>query len=213
MSSPQTFVTVLTKDEQNVFSLSYRGFSDRWDMVYMMGWYVLVKAALKFGVGKIVDAELLAKQISIALLGLFCILFVMPLFVRRARQMGAAWYGVLVIALHALPVLGTVWLAATGSYRGDPVALVVFVGVLVAVLATLPLCLYGGTFSGKKNALMRAAMAGDIHRVRDLAEEVPYAVAVKSDRSLTARDYALRLRHTEIADFLEKVEREHEHNC
>ncbi len=202
MADTHTVDTVLTKDEENLFSLSYRGFSGRLEMFCMAGWYLFLKAALKFGLSGLVAAGLLSTQSGFVLrfgfLTLFFLLFAMPLFVRRARQMGATWYGLLAIVLHGVPVAGAVW----GARYADVVACC----VLVTLLASLPLYLYGGTFSGKKNALMRAAMAGDMMRVRALAEDEPDAVAERSERGFTARDYALRMGHVEIAEYLRKAE-------
>ncbi len=210
MGDAHSFVTEPTADKQNLFSLSYRGLSGRKEMFCMLGWYFLLKTVLKFGIFMLLMASLLDLSAYWALLlipiALFFILFVVPLFVRRARQMGAAWYGVLVVVLHCLPALGAVWLVRFGTYEGDPCVRVISYSALAAVIASLPLYVYGGTFSGKKSELMRAAIAGDMERVRCLAEGAYGAVAARSERGLTARDYALRMGHTEIADYLSSLE-------
>ncbi len=223
MGNTHSFVTVPTADELNLFSLSYKGLSGRKEMFCMLGWYFFLKAVLKYGALKLfagwmldISASCASRFIPLALLfyafviGLFCILFVMPLFVRRARQMGAAWYGVLVIVLHCLPVLGAVWLAKVGSFEGDPRALAVVWSAVLAVIASLPLYVYGGTFSGKKTELMRAAIAGDRERAERLLAYFPSGLMKKSEKGYTPCDYALKAGHKALADWFRELEEKKE---
>ncbi len=183
----------LTHDALHLFSPRYRGLSPRLEM-----WLCLIIFQAFYTTVGVLGA--LNVYTAVVVIGLFTVFFSFPLHIRRARQMGAVWYGVLVIVLSRVVLPLTFLLLVVGDARTLFAQLAPLMSVLV--LLPLPLYLWGGALAGRKNELMRAAIDGDAERARRLLEECPQLLLQKSDKGLTARDYAERLGHHALASWL-----------
>ena len=183
----------LTPDPLLLGSPSYRGLSSRIKM-----WLGL---ALLLGAGLLLHPYEVAGEVALLLFTVSCI---WPLYIRRARQMGVVWYGVLAIALpYALALAGTVLVYAQEQPdRVGMFARLSHVPMVLHFVMTLPLCLFGGDLSGRKSELMRAAIDGDMHGLRDLLAARPGSLLQRSEKGLCAREYAELMGHRDIADFL-----------
>ncbi len=186
----------LTDDPLRICSLSYRGLASRREMWVMFALLIgvqLVSSALPNGYGE-------------PLVALFYILFAFPLLVRRARQMGAAWYGIVVIVSPIILIpLANVFILSFDCSKAELIYFML--GIMACILLLLaPLHVWGGALAGRKNELMRAAIAGDMARARLLVEEHPQQLLQKSEKGYTAREYAERRRHHELANWLREQE-------
>ncbi len=197
----------LTKDEAHLFSMSYHGLAPVREMWMMFG--------VLMGVQVLTKLFPLANVLKIV----FYVIFLLPLCVRRARQMGAAWYGVVAFVPTTL---GTLLLMAMqlmllltfqGVMDGESMlAYLDFLGpfmpilVLLILVLMVPLHVYGGALAGRKSELMRAAIAGDEEMARLLVEDDPRALLQKSEKGFTAREYAQRQGHHALAAWLREQE-------
>ncbi len=121
-----------TNDTSRLFSLSYRGCSSRREMWVMTGILMGLQACCHRFLG----------EDGMPVLALFYILFVCPLFVRRARHMGATWYGVLVILLPL--VLAPLAALLSVVYYSKVTVLYVALGfIALFLLLLLPLHVMG----------------------------------------------------------------------
>ncbi len=178
----------LTHDDILLGSLSYKGYSSRYELwVFLV---VMVAASFLLALLGIVGDVLLA---------LFCIFCVWPMYVRRARQMGTVGYGYFIVGLYVLNLLIDVCCLIRGI-ESEPG----FSGILLIFL--LPLYFYRGPLSGRKTALMRAAMEGDMEQVKLLLEQKPHTLLMKSDKGHTAHEYAEFCGHAEVAAYLRAAE-------
>ncbi len=191
-SSRQLDATALTADAILLGSLSYRGFSSRFEM-----WILLLvqQAASVF--------LTLLHNLGLVLMLAFYLLCVCPLFVRRARQMGSAGYGVFLVVLCTLELLTGLLLYLLGQSSALE-ELSKWSGLTVFLL--LPLFFWGGRLSGSKNALMRAAISGDTEQARQLAEQHPEALWQISQKGFRASEYADMQGHQELAAYLRDQE-------
>ncbi len=186
--------SLLKTDAEHWCSPSYGGMSSRSELWMTSIGFFLLQLPLTCW---------LLKNQPLILNSLFCLFFVicfLPLLVRRARQMGAVWYGFFMVALGGLMVVDSLLI---GFGYGALLLIWVAVGPFLFPLALLPLYFIGGTYSGAKNALMRAAMEGDREWVEHYIRQYPSGLRQKSEKGFTASAYARLSGHHELADFLE----------
>ncbi len=135
------------------------------------------------------------------------LLFLFPLYIRRARQMGSIVTGVTAMVGASCP-----WLLSLLSYLccgwNAAEELLWPLPQLVFLLALLPLLLWGGTFAGRKNAWHRAAIAGDRARAERLLAYFPSGLLKKSEKGYLAHEYAQKAGHDELAAWLRAQEEE-----
>ncbi len=188
----------LTADPLRLCSPSYRGLATRTEMWVML----VILCGVQFLANAVPDGY--GEPVT----GLFHLIFALPLIVRRARQMGATWYGIFVIVSPLIVLPLTNWLIISFATKADIVLYAQ--GILCyIILMFAPLYVYGGALAGRKNELMRAAIAGDFARARELLAEHPQMLLQKSEKGHTARQYAERQGHHELAAWLREQEEVH----
>ncbi len=178
-------------------SLSYRGMSSRIELWMMslafvayhmlLGWWVYAVSPMAAGV-----LDILVE-----------VLLFYPLIIRRARQTGLTAYGVIMVAAHALPLALSCYHSFPYGYELEEEVPVLY---CLFYLMLIPLYFYGGTFSGSKNELHRAAIAGDRGRVERLLAYFPSGLMKKSQKGRTPREYAQEAGHPELAVWLAEQE-------
>ncbi len=188
---------VLTPDPYHWFSLSYAGISSRTEV-----WLTRVS----LNVLELVIAGLFAHSLPLlcgAVFDLATVLFVFPLFIRRARQLGAVWYGVVALLVSNLPWRVLIVLEHTQGYEA-PLALQMVL-VVIDIVILFPLYFLGGRYAGRKTALHRAALNGDREQVEQLLALHPHDLPQLSENGYTARDYAQLAGHRELATKLARL--------
>ncbi len=190
---------ILSMDACHWGSPSYRGMSSRTEL--WMTSLALLLLQLVPGL-YVLEYSPVMKELLDALLG-FLLFF--PLLIRRARQMGCTAYGVVVVAVLCMPlVLNAYALWSFGDFR----IVEFFDGLffLLDFLVLFPLYVLPGTFSGDKNALHRAAIAGDAERAARLLAWWPSGLSRRSQKGLTPREYAREAGHEELAAWFAQQE-------
>ncbi len=139
MSTPP----VPPRDSMRLFSLSYRGMSPRRELWLMLGLLLGSQALVHFTIG----------ESGAPLIGLLYLLFFCPLLVRRARHMGAVWYGVLVILLPYLLIPAAMVLCMNYYSKQTAVAIALGLASLLILLHLPLLVCAGGSRRGCRRAL------------------------------------------------------------
>ncbi len=205
---------ILTMDARLWFSPSYRGMSSRSEL-----WLTAMALSFVCGLMPLVLVNLGAYEVvweewgevsnplQLAFEGFFLLLEMLvflPLLIRRARQMGAVWYGAFALALWVLPEAYSWRSYFLHGYFGKD--LLCGVDACLNLLVLLPLFFFGGTFSGRKNGLHRAAMAGDEARIVQYLSLYPSMLLRKSEKGFTPHEYARLMGHAELAAWLGEKE-------
>ncbi len=126
--------------------MSYKGISTRIEMWFTTGCLLLV------------DVLICLLEATDAANLTFYLMFMLPLTIRRARQMGAVWYGELsLIFSNCFAALGILLIADGESVLGIAVLAVYLVFIIHFYT-------YGGKLTGRKNELMRAVIEGNLRR-------------------------------------------------
>ncbi len=205
---------ILTMDE-HWLSPSYRGMSMRSELLLSSLLLLLIWGAMTLclaGVGlhdmcweETGASSTPAAQLVCELLFLLVeVLFFFPLLIRRARQMEAVWYGAFALVWWLLPDVFSWGVFFRHGYLGQEE--LCGMGFWLNLPVLLPLFLIGGPFSGRKNGLHRAALQGDRERVAQFLDLYPSMLLRKSEKGCTAREYAERAGHRDLAAWLAEQE-------
>ncbi len=195
MPTGPVYDQVLTPDPHHWFSPSYAGISSRTEVWLTRG---------SLNVLELVIAGVFAHSLPLlcgAVFDLATVLFVFPLFIRRARQLGAVWYGVVALLVSNLPWHVLMVLEHTQGYEASFALQLVL--VVINIVIFFPLYFLGGRYAGRKTALHRAALKGDREQVEKLLAQHPRDLSQLSENGYTARDYAQLAGHRELATELE----------
>ncbi len=192
---------ILTMDACHWFSPGYRGMSSRSEL-----WLV----ALLYAVLCLWPGVWLGEYYPLTrdVIGMAVhVLIFFPLYIRRGRQMGSIAYGLTPIVAYLWPLLAALESYFTYGWNAVDEVLSGFPYVLYFI-TLLPLFFYGGSFSGRKNELHRAALAGDRARAERLLAYFPSGLTKKSEKGYTPSDYAQKAGHDELAAWFRAREEE-----
>ncbi len=123
-------------------------------------------------------------------------LFLYPATIRRARCFGSPVLGYLAVAFNGVGAFGLCVVFCCGVCEIElSEASFTLYGILllfypVSLALFLILLCAGGLYSGRKTELMRAAICGDLLRVRQLLAQDPDGVFTLSETGRSARQYA-----------------------
>ncbi len=194
---------VLSDDRAHWFSLRYSGISSRSELWLMLQLLLVLNL---FPGMLLAESHPLAYELIHALIML---LFFFPLFIRRARQMGSIVHGITAIIAYAAPQLLRFY--SYGAYGWNAVdELLNGLPQLVQGLTLIPLLLWGGTYSGRKNELHRAAISGDRERAERMMAAFPNSPCRRSEKGYLASEYAERRGYDGLAAMLREKEAERE---
>ncbi len=212
---PPRFTDCILTMDAHWLSPSYRGMSMRselWlsSLLLLLIWVAMTLCLARLGLHDMCWEETGASSTPVAqlvcelLFLLVEVLFFCPLLIRRARQMEAVWYGAFALVWWLLPNVFSWGVYLRHGYLGQE--LLCGMGFWLNLPVLLPLFLIGGTFSGRKNGLHRAAIAGDRARVAQFLAFYPSMLLRKSEKGRTAREYAQRAGHRDLAAWLAEQE-------
>ncbi len=114
---------------------------------------------------------------------------------RRLNHIGIKGSEHYCIALFAI----SLFISLTGQ---EVISLMQLIGSAVQLALCLILTLYGGKYVGRKTDLMRAAIAGNLEKVK-LLVNAGADKGIVSERGYTALEYAKLAGHSDIVAFLE----------
>ncbi len=190
-----------TMDACHWFSPSYRGMSPRTELWMVALLYVVLCIWPGVWLGEYYP--LTRDVIGIAV----HVLIFFPLYIRRGRQMGCIVHGITPIVAYLGPQLMALWCYYAHGWNVVD-ELLAGIPYVLYFITLLPLLFYGGTFSGRKNELHRAAIAGDKARAERLLAYFPSGLLKKSEKGRTPREYAQEAGHDDLAAWFKALEEE-----
>ncbi len=194
--------TGMLSNDSCSWSLSYKGFSGRANLWHELIGYVIFILPITwlYSFVKVFEPDSDLEHTFFCLLLISLALWIAdawPCVIRRSRQLtGGVIYG-WVVNLLTLFTLAAWW--------NIPASRQEWIIDLLMLLPWIPLLFIKGRYAGAKNELMRAAIEGNMAQVKKLAEH--QKLGQKSEMGYTAREYAEKRGHTEIAAYLREMEK------